>query len=99
MSFHDELLNLTKVSFTDVRFDYIQYWRGSQYLGCASAKKDGCERHICHYYPAGNCAMGNESKTAENWKTPVLKDYSDCGGPKRCPDDGCYIDNDAESIR
>mmetsp|Transcript_10134 Transcript_10134/g.21273 ORF Transcript_10134/g.21273 Transcript_10134/m.21273 type:complete len:358 (-) Transcript_10134:3210-4283(-) len=74
------------------------YWRGSHYLGCASAKKDGCEMHLCRYYPAGNCAMGNKSNSADNWKTPVLQNYSDCGGPKRCPDDGCYIVDDKESI-
>ena len=60
-------------------------WRGTKYIGCATANKSGCSIHACRYLAPGNCnIMGNEYR----WSQLVFADSSPCG-PK-CPSEGCF---------
>lgn len=71
------------------------YWRASKYVGCASGSlaypnNQYCERHVCMYATAGNCAMESyHARKRNNWKIPALEEYSSCG--YICPPDGCYF--------
>jgi len=60
-------------------------WRGTKYLGCATATSSRCSIHVCRYIALGNCGIrGNEWR----WADLVFADSSGCG--PQCPTEGCF---------
>ena len=58
-------------------------WRGTRYVGCATASKSGCFIQVCRYIAPGNCNLSTSS-----WQQTTLADSSPCG--PQCPSEGCF---------
>ena len=58
-------------------------WRGTRYVGCATASKSNCYIQVCRYIASGNCNF-----SSSNWKQTTLADSSPCG--PQCPAEGCF---------
>ena len=58
-------------------------WRGTRYVGCATASKSGCFIQVCRYIAPGNCNLSTSS-----WQQTTIADSSPCG--PQCPSEGCF---------
>ena len=60
-------------------------WRGTRYVGCATASNSGCYIQVCRYIAPGNCNLSRN-----NWMQTTLADSSLCG--PQCPSEGCFLE-------